>query len=485
MSEHLVGRAWLADVESTAQRALLGSIAWLSDSDGRTHTTTAAVARATGISTRSAHDHLAELVAAGWIQIEHVRSADGRRHGGSLIQLSPRFLPKDPHPAIVAASQLPGDNRPSVVPFTAERIGPAWAWRAPVDCAAHRVVLGTMALLADHRGVCLAPRTTIAARSLLSRRSTDRILRDLEEQGWIERESRRRGQRAAEARLGLSRQFLSIAGAPPPGSPRLEAGPPPSAARQPMARQATVREDDDLAGLIRDAVDAGWSGAAAERLADAVMTWLTTRASRLIRRRVAFTARDSVADTATIAWRVLRECAGQLMAADRPWGLLATIVAARSAREDETARGVVDLGKTGKIQGFGLADDWELDRIPAARDEQLRGRSLGLDDIADAPVMDDLVVQLAAHGVDPGLAWPVLCRCVEIALHTSQSRRHTAARNDYQLELLGLTPGEASAWMNLVTGTRRGGQHVSALLQAGIPLAEAVPSDWIAAIKAA
>jgi len=36
-----------------------------------------------------------------------------------------------------------------------------------------------------------------------------------------------------------------------------------------------------------------------------------------------------------------------------------------------------------------------------------------------------------------------------------------------------------------VTGTRRGGQQVSALLQAGIPLAEAVPPGWIEAITAA
>ena len=122
MSEHLVGRAWLTDVESTAQRALLGSIAWLSDCDGRTHTTTAAVARAAGMSTRSAHDHLAELVAAGWIQIEHVRSADGRRHGGSQIQLSPRFLPKDPHPAIVAASRKPPSVTMPAPPRTISRV---------------------------------------------------------------------------------------------------------------------------------------------------------------------------------------------------------------------------------------------------------------------------------------------------------------------------------------------------------------------------
>lgn len=483
MSDHLVGRAWLADVETTPQRALLGSIAWLADRDGVAVTTAPEVAAAAGMSVRSARSHLRSMVDADRIHMCHVRSIDGRRHGGTRFELAPGFLPKDCHPAILTASGLPGDKKSSVLPFTADRVGPAWAWRVPIDNTAARVVLGTMALLSDHRGVCLAPRTTIADRSLLSRRSTDRVLRELEDQGWVGREARRRGQRAAEARLCLSRLFLGLA-APSTGASAPLATP--SAARTVQTGGLLVERDhEDLTGMIADAVDAGWAGPAADRLAEAVMVWLTTRAGRLIRRRVAFATTDSIADTATIAWQVLREQTSDILAARSPWGLLATIVAARSAREDEIARGVVDLGKAGKLQGFGLADDWELDQAPAARDEQLRGKTLGLDDIADAPLMDVIVTQLARLGVDPGLSWPVLCRCVEISLHTSQSRRHTAARNDYHLELLGLSPDAAAAWMNLITGTRRAGQTVSALLQAGTPLVEAVPADWLANITTA
>lgn len=483
MTDHLVGRAWLADVETTAQRALLGSIAWLAEPDGVASTTTSRVADAAGMSVRSAQSHLRGLVEAQWVSITHLRSIDGRRHGGSRFQLATRILPKDPHPAILAASGLPGDKKPAVLPLTTDRVSPAWAWRIPVTSAASRVVLGTMALLSDHRGVCLAPRTTIADRSLLSRRSTDRVLRELEDQGWVGREPRRRGQRAAEARLCLSRQLLATATPPdthdqPPTEPET-AGPTDGDCL------SVERGHEDLVGLITDAVNAGWDGPAADRLAHAVMTWLTTRAGGLIRRRVAFATADSVADTATIAWQVLRDSTSQLLAARSPWGLLATIVAARAAREDETARGVVHLGRAGKVQAFRLADDWALDQAPPARDEQLRGKTLGLDDMADAPIMDVIVTQLADLGVDPGLSWPVLCRCVEISLHTSQSRRHTAARNDYQLELLGLTPDAAAAWMNLVTGTRRAGQTVSALLQAGTPLTEAVPTEWLNSITAA
>ena len=483
MNDHLVGRAWLAQVSNPAQRALLGSIAWLADHDGEAHATTGEVAAVASMSHRSAQTHLGELVDARWISVEHLRSADGRRHGGCRYQLAQQFLPKKSHPAILAASQLPGDKRFNVLPVTSERIGPAWAWRVPAGSAATRVVLGSMALLSDHRGVCLAPRTTIATRSLLSRRSTDRILRELEDQGWVGREARRRGQRAAEARLCLTRQFLAAAAPPNVESDAPSEPPPPITTDD--ERTTLDRNPQDLVGLIQDAVEAEWTGQAAERLASAVMTWLTTRAGGLIRRRVAFNTADSIADTATIAWNVLRDCTGQLLEARQPWGLLATIVAARSAQEDEVARGVVNLGRAGKVQGFALANDWELDAAPAARDEQRRGNTLGLDDIADAPSMDALVCQLAPLGIDPGLAWPVLCRCVEISLHTSQSRRHTAARNDYQLELLGLSPDAAAAWMNLVTGTRRAGQTVSALLQAGTPLAEAVPADWLASITAA
>jgi hypothetical protein len=69
-------------------------------------------------------------------------------------------------------------------------------------------------------------------------------------------------------------------------------------------------------------------------------------------------------------------------------------------------------------------------------------------------------------------------------LSAQNSRRHTLARADFQLEALGLTPDQASAWMNLVTGTRRGGHESSALANIA-RLDEAIPASWLDTIMAA
>lgn len=514
MNDELVARAWLADVGSPVHRILLGSLAYLADRMGAGAATTATVAEAACISIRSARTHLTTLAESGWLSWTPTRSADGRHNGAAHFTLSDRFTGLDinPHAANVSASELQPDAgrrtstcsdfgvkpqaanvdgsglQPDIgslrasTSFYPGRVNPAWAWRIPVESSAQRVVLGSMALLADHRGVCLAPRATIAARSLLSRPTTDRVLRALENAGWVGREARRRGARAAEARLHLTRQLLETARPVVVDMAAAE-----SPARTRVVSHDLVNVDcEDLSSLVVAAAASDWVGESADVLATAVAEWVTDRGSWVARRRVGFELDDAIADTIGLAWSVIRECSDELIGASNPWGLLATIVGRRAAVIDETDRGIVRLGGTsGKVQGFSLADDWTLEAAPPALDEQRRGNEIGLDDLADSPVIDSLVTQLADLGVDPGLAWPVLCRCVELAMKEPQSRRHTAARRDPYLRILGLTPEAASAWMNLITGTRRAGQSASALLAHGRPLVEAVPIDWLQAIIAA
>ena len=156
--------------------------------------------------------------------------------------------------------------------------------------------------------------------------------------------------------------------------------------------------------------------------------------------------------------------------------MLIAILARQAARTDQRNR-------KGKTVAFTLATEWELDQAEPARDLTQRGTDIGLDDLADSPTIAAIVAQLASCGVDPGLAWPVLRRCAELAIKEPASRRHTAARRDPYLAILGLTPTAASAWMNIVTGTRRAGEKASPLLNRFHP--ESIPSKWLSTLIAA
>lgn len=483
MNDYLVSRLWLANVASTAQRAVLGTLAWHADDFGTATTTAASIAAGAGLSVRSARTHLDALAEAGWITITRARSLDGRHNSASTFQLGGALDPRNGQAAILTAPQLPLDTlvgRAAGLRFDPDRVGPAWSWRAPSCGAPQRVVLASMALLSDSRGVCLAPRPTIAARSLLSRRSTDRVVAELEAKGWVGRETRRRGQRAAEARLSFTRSFLALAHPKPPSTTASS-----DASHRDGPVLDVVQDGDDLRQHLAAAVAAEWVGPEADLLAALITDWATQRTRALVARRVALSADEAIADIITLAWIALRECAGDILGARNPWGLLATIVSRRAASQDEIDRGVVDLGRAGKVQAYTTVDDdRRLDAHTPVVDQQLRGTELGLDDLADAPAMDMLVGHLASVGVDPGLAWPVLCRCVEISLSAQNSRRHTIARADHQLAALGLTPDQATAWMNMITGTRRLGQQTSALANI-FSLPQAIPKAWLDAITAA
>lgn len=483
MNDFLVTRLWLADVATMAQRAVLGTLAFQADASGSATLTRTGIAKSASLSQRSVAGHLDALAGAGWITITRARSIDGRYNAASTYQLTGAIDPKNGQVAILTASQLPPDKlvgRAKGLRFDPERVGPAWAWRAPAKTATERMFLASMALLSDARGVCLAPRATMADRSLMSRRSADRVLRELESRRLVGREPRRRGQRAAEARLAFTPKFLRLAR--PVSMATDEAIERPTKAR---SGREIVNDGDGLRRHLAAAIATNWSCEQANVVAELITDWAKNRTRMLVSRRAGMTRQEAISDITVCAWIAVQECAEDIVRARNPWGLLATIVARRVASQDETDRGVVDLGEAGKIQAFTTVDDdRRLEAHAPALDHQLRGTVLGMDDLADAPAMDMLVRHLASVGIDPGLAWPVLCRCVEISLSAQNSRRHTLARADFQLEALGLTPDQASAWMNLVTGTRRGGHESSALANIA-RLDEAIPASWLDTIMAA
>lgn len=479
MTDAIVGFAWLASVDSPAQRALLGTLALHANHDATGSITVDELAAGASISVRSAQTHLHQLVACGWLSWTRQRSAENGRYQQTRFTMNAPFAGGIDPAANLSGSDLPMvPTKYSSIRFDPERVNPAWAWRVAVPSAAHRVVLATVALLSDHRGVCLAPKATIAERSLLSLGSTTRVLKDLERAGWIGREARRRGARAAEGRLHLTRSFLTEAAPDPQISEN------PSAVEEPSPGQLQLIEADGLAASIAAARAGQWRGAAADELAQALTDLLSGTGRWISARRVDFSREDAVADTIGLAWTAVAENADVILAANNPTAMLLTIVARQAARQDQLARGIIDTDE-GKIAAVTFAADWELDRSEPAQDSGQRGRDVGLDDLAESPMMDAIVSQLATIGIDPGLAWPVLCRCAEIAVKEPESRRHTAARRDPYLMILGLTPDAAAAWMNLITGTRRTGVEASPLLTSPESILEAVPAKWLDAIRAA
>ncbi len=483
MTEALVGFAWLANVDSSAKRALLGTLALYAGPDGAGRISMDVLAGGAAMSCRSSQTHLHELAAAGWLTRTRQRSLVNGRYRPTEFVLASLF--SDPNESVPSAnmssSELPmaAIGRFSSIRFDPDRVNPAWAWRVGVPTAAHRVVLATMALLSDHRGVCLAPRATIADRSLVSLASANRVLNDLEHSGWIGRESRRRGARAAEARLHLTRRFLETAAPTSDGEPPVPADP----SGGPV--QEALVAADGLPHLVCAARAADWRGPAADELAASLADVIAGEGRWVALRRVDFGRQDAIADTISLAWMALIEHADQIVAATNPWGFLLSIVARQAAKQDQRDRGIVVTGE-GRVNAFSVTDeDWRLDQAEPALDQDLRGSDVGLDDLADSPMMQAIVSQLAVIGVDPGLAWPVLCRCAEIAVKEPASRRHTAARRDPYLAILGVTADAASAWMNIITGTRRIGHKASPLLTHPEALLDAVPATWLDAILTA
>ena len=484
MTDAFVGYAWAAELRAPAQRAVLGTLALHARPDSRGRATVETLAQDAAMSVNSCRTHLHALVAAGWLAWTPQRSVDGRRNAGAQFVLASRFWNQTAQfsqTPILSGSDLGSDDssRFASIRFDPARANPAWAWRVGVPTASHRVVVATIALLSDHRGVCLAPRATIAERSLLSPASTNRVLNDLEKAGWIGRESRRRGARAAEARLHLTRRFLETAA--PAGGGDVPAAASPGH----ESVQDALLAPDGLTALVCAARATGWRGPAADELAAALTEAIAGDGKWVALRRVDFSRQDAIADTVSIAWLAVVENAERIVTAANPWGLLLSIVGRRAAKQDQLNRGVV-VTSQGQINAFTLTDeDWRFDQAPRAVDQQLRGSDVGLDDLADSPMMQAIVTQLATVGIDPGLAWPVLCRCAEIAVKEPASRRHTAARHDPYLAILGLTADAASAWMNIITGTRRTGYGASPLLTHPESILDCVPTKWLDAILAA
>ncbi len=483
MTDSLVGFAWLAPVDSPAKRALLATLALYAGPDGAGSISVDALACGAAMSSRSSQTHLHELAAAGWLTRTRQRSSMSGRYQPTEFVLANPFLHggKQCPSANLNGSELPMDivGRFPSIRFDPTRVNPAWAWRVVVPTASHRVVLATMALLSDHRGVCLAPRATIADRSLLSPASTNRVLNDLEQAGWIGREARRRGARAAEARLHLTRRFLETA------APLCDAELPAPAGPGCEPAQDALLAPDGLAAMICAARASSWRGPAADELATALAEAIAGDGRWVALRRVDFSRQDAIADTTSIAWLAVVENADRIVAATNPWGFLLSIIGRQAAKQDQLNRGVV-VTDEGKVNAFTVTDeDWRLDQAEPTLDQDQRGNEVGLDDLADSPMMQAIVTQLATIGVDPGLAWPVLCRCAEIAVKEPASRRHTAARRDPYLAILGLSPDAASAWMNIITGTRRTGQQASPLLTCPESILDAVPAKWLDAILSA
>ncbi|WP_130865290.1 hypothetical protein [Acidipropionibacterium timonense] len=350
---------------------------------------------------------------------------------------------------------------------------------------AARMVLASVALLADETGVAVASRPTLASMARSSTASVGRTVARLCQDGWLERQARRMGNRQGATCWRLGRRFMALRPAVESegGAPAVVSG---SQRRGRAGGQVVLAggSGDVLTGaglraVLRAVAADGWDCEEAAGLPAAIMATASTRAAWVARRRAGHaTTAETVADLATALWLVMRQQPGQVAAAANPWGYAVTAAARQVAAADEqdaARREVLDCPE----DPSGPAP-WEQSSGPV---------QVSLEDLmASSSVGYRRLVQvLCGAGVAESLAWAGTCRCAQLAADHHAAARHTAARRDARLAGLGLSPDAASAWMSLLVGTRRGGPARSVLLR--LRAGERVESDpqvarWLATIVA-
>lgn len=350
--------------------------------------------------------------------------------------------------------------------MTAEFISTAFT--TPVRTAGHRSLLAVIALLADSTGVALASARVLGSRSLLSVRQIQRLLPELESDGWITYEKRRRDGRQAPNRFVLTAKFFQHDRISEP----VEVLKLPKPKRQPIpSREQIIAnasdylylfEPEELRECLRQCVDIGWVGSPADSLAAACVLKETRGLQWVSRRRVNMTRTEASLDTTTMLWQVFYDNAAAIIEAKNPWAYAIKILTAEVSKIDKASAQDVPVE---------TIFDGENPLTPTA--EKLS--HIHLEDLLEElEFFNPLVDLLRSEGLPEGLASACLVRCIEIAATSHHSKRHTIARNDETLKILGLSQKSASACMNLVSGTRRGGVEGASLMKIkkGEPLGE-------------
>lgn len=198
-----------------------------------------------------------------------------------------------------------------------------------------------------------------------------------------------------------------------------------------------------LVAVLHKAQEQAWEGEAAQALGKLVELRIGHNLRWLFAKQRGLSLEHARLEVISQTWQVLRLHTDAVLAADDPWGYVATV----------TNRHLAGMNKS-------TPEPESVEVTPAPA-----GVSKSVDpmDMLESGAMVRLVRELVAIGAPRESAWKILRRCVQICAERGVTKRHAVARRDWYLEQHGLTPDQASQWMNLVTGTRRHGERESAL----------------------
>jgi hypothetical protein len=246
-----------------------------------------------------------------------------------------------------------------------------------------------------------------------------------------------------------------------------------------LAGPVDVSTDESLRDALRGVVEAGWDSGLAHAVGNEIVSEASRRVGGLAARRRGVDFAEARADLASRSWEAARTHTDRICAAQaNAWGLVVTIASREAAKDDAAAR-VAGMAVPHSARRAAETVAVDLHDFTTFRQLEVAARPLdGVVTKAPAavtvdelgPLLSGVSDLLAHHGLGRACARRAVARAGELAVRTRASYRHGAARRDAEtggtLHSLGFNPERASALMNLLVGTRRGGPQSSVLLQA-------------------
>lgn len=217
--------------------------------------------------------------------------------------------------------------------------------------------------------------------------------------------------------------------------------------------------------MARLPAEGGWSGRTGAQLLQ-VLDEHCARLALVVERRSGQPADPHrAADLTSRAWELLATRPGPILAASNPWAYLTRCLVTAGVNAAVADKLLVrDLTVQGGMVPLAAAPR----RVGEQVDALHSGASQGGEQDRDDPFGFDwgwalrrLHADLVAAGAPATVTAMAIDRVVEVVVSHRRGRREAAAKRDCVIVGLGLSPGQASALVALVAGTRRGGVEES------------------------
>ncbi len=310
----------------------------------------------------------------------------------------------------------------------------AWARSLGDLTPTAKLVTAELALLADARGVAIAPVSHLMETTGRTAKAIREALASVEGRGLIRRPAELNPRRPFR---GIRVQLIAHPKRPTSSEPtRVLADPEP---QPPVSVQGA-----SLRALLEDCAASDWSAPATWRLATLIEEQGEDRFAAVVRRRQRHGTAQDPWDTLTLAWETAQSEAPTILESRDPWAMWIYLTDRACLKEDRESAHTVLVSAENVLESIEFRSP-----APVREDSPV----FGVDDFDDA--LRDLVLLLVRTGVPEAVAWAGTARILEL-VEAGPSRRHWLAGRDAKLQGLGIGERAARAWMTLVAGSRRG-----------------------------